>query len=56
MKRAIVFAGSMALVFFAFAGNGKAEESIPHCPDVKGCITVGWDLGSQQCLYNCGAT
>ena len=61
MKRVFAISGSMVLVLFAFASNGSARvlrvsSVIPHCNDVAGCVTVGYDLGSKQCLYNCGAT
>jgi hypothetical protein len=59
MKRVYLLTGALTLVFFAFASSGSARTvavstMLPHCGDVAGCVTVGYDLGSKQCLYNCG--
>jgi len=53
MRKIFMLAGAMTLLFFAFASNGSARimavsSVIPHCNDVSGCTTVGYDLGSKR--------
>lgn len=56
MKRIFAFSGFLALVCCALVSNANAAEQlvIPTCQAVPGCINVGYDLASKQCLYNCG--